>query len=284
MWELAVGGGCWQRGWVSLSVIFPIMPQLCLPAHVWRPKGKRKGGQLGLDLFQHDSNRTKTDLLCCWCFTCSAAVNTGKLRPACAETLESHNSIFCLCFVNSLMINSWWVRSTAMRMCCRCVVVTLRPAHFSCSFWSLCAVNQQKLFFFCCMGVGSCNKAALCLMNLSHKYQLASSYATKTETYTESARCIWTCCHTSSTMWHKHLTLSPEHFVPTPPVPQRSHAPLQIECDAESEGRMVVIRGDYYSQSSPLSLNCPELTARLMSVTSFPVCLGETCWSCCRSC
>lgn len=140
-----------------------------------------------------------------------------KLSPASAETLESHNSISCLCFVNSLMINSWRVRSpSTLTCCCCCVVVTLKTAHFSC-------VNQQKLFRR--MGVGSCNKAALCLMNLSHKYQLASRYATKTETYTESARRIWTCCHTSSTMWHKHLILSPGRFVPTPPVPQTQSRP-----------------------------------------------------------
>ncbi len=132
----------------------------------------------------------------------------------------SYSSI--LCFVNSLTINLCWVKRV-MHILWQAAIIG-RPQHLKerravlrrlirkgalCSLQAVvrvcvCVCVCLWVCFLVCVGVECSNKAALCLVNLSHKCQLAVCYAIVTEMHT----CI---------MLHMATLSHPQtHMTPTP--------------------------------------------------------------------
>lgn len=130
-------------------------------------------------------------------------------------------------------------------------------------FMSLC-VCVCKVFG--CVGVGCWNKAALCLVNLSHKCQLAGCYAITTAMYTCNTCCIWPhCCIRTGA----HDRTQPaaarvaRHSDPAGPTHRNTHC--QIECGAESAGQdegVIGGRGRLLLPSSPPSVNCYRIDSQ----------------------
>lgn len=78
----------------------------------------------------------------------------------------------------------------------------------------LCVCVCLCACFLVVLGVGCWNKAALWLVNLSHKYQLAGRYAITTEMYTCSTWCIWPHCLIHSHT-HTHIHKCDTHKPPS---------------------------------------------------------------------
>lgn len=140
-------------------------------------------------------------------------------------------------------------------------------------------------FWFCvCGGVGCWNKAALCLVNLSHKCQLAVRCAIVTEMHTHTCNtcCIWPHCpiHTHTHICDTHTSLSPPrglyfwlHQVPH----TEARPPPDWMWWGVRGRRRGVTRGweRLLLPPSPPSLDLPR--DRLMPATSFPACLVVAC-------
>ena len=147
------------------------------------------------------------------------------------------------------------------------------PVEFSRSSPVVCVcVFLCVCFFLVVWGVGSWDKAALCLVNLSHKFQLAGGYATTTEMYTcgTCCCCVWPRPHIHSNRRRRQ----PEAFILTPLVPPppththtHTHTHRHTNTDTPTarlnvaritRERWVVLRGGgrLLLPSSPPSLNC----------------------------
>lgn len=91
------------------------------------------------------------------------------------------------------------------------------------------------------VGIGCLNKAALCLMNLSHKYQLVSCYTITAESCARRRYCVYLHihCHIHSNAWRPHLAFSPGHFVLTPPLThtnaQSLPPPVRVWCGVREQ-------------------------------------------------
>lgn len=103
-------------------------------------------------------------------------------------------------------------------------------------FTSSCVCVCLCASFLVVVGVGCWNKAALCLVNLSHKCQLAGRLCNPSrDVHMQYMLHMATLSHPHT---HPHLPVSPGALYSDSTGPTHSHTQRQIECGEESEDKM----------------------------------------------